>query len=142
MYFGLGYLSRLDRTRLEEIQARLDSIGTPKDQLAALLEERAEIEGRRKKIADLSQAECMELRNFLYTKYGMLKSIGKGGIAMQFRALIQQVDQRISTIQIEKMKDLQEQQSKPPETPIAKPSRKSSTVAKSNRNKWSIRISS
>jgi hypothetical protein len=98
--YNLTYLSTDDLERLIEIDDELPSTrGTPEHDV--LLQERASIESRRKPMIECNMDECLELRDQIFKKLQRLSSIGKTGIAQQFKVMYDQVSGRIMELTVQ-----------------------------------------
>ena len=105
--FNLTYLSDEDRARLLELQDMMRGAEDVEEQ-RDIRQEIQDIESKRKQLNECTLEECTELRLTLFDKFDRLNRTGKYGIAIQFKQMLQAVENRMRTLHLEMMKEEQE----------------------------------
>jgi hypothetical protein len=146
-YVEMTYLSTADRTRLEQLKEIEASARFSREERVAATEEKAEIEKRRKPLAETTYEEAQEYRVWLFGKYRKLVAAGAALQAQQFQQFIQRVEYQIMALQVDATKKaLIEEQTKKEigkglRQPNGKPQpRRGPVSAGPTKNPWSIPV--
>ena len=106
----LTFLSKINREKIEALKKQISESSSP-EEIKKLNDKVTGLEANRKPLNQCSMEECLEFKELLYEKFVLLQSIGKNQAARNFLLMMQTVESRMSTIQLEIMRKEEENKS-------------------------------